>query len=111
MPCTVLGVHAARLARLQCAADALRRTARFVVVARRLEAQMAELQRVSSEEVDSANSTASAKNVLGKPKLPDRKASEDLLNLGSEGEKERAIAKAALSVAELGMFVLCERRL
>lgn len=109
MPCSVLGVHAARLARLQCAADALRRTARFVVVARRLEAQMAELQRVSSED-DSANSTASAKNVLGKPKLSDRKASEDLLNLGSEGEKERAIAKAALSVAELGTFVLCEHR-
>lgn len=37
---------------------------------------------------------------------PGRKASEDLLGIGSEGEKERAIAKAALSVAELGTYFI-----
>ena len=64
---------------------------------------MAELQRVSGEEDAAAQSSQSTS---GKPKMPDRKASEDLLNMGSEGEKERAIAKAALSVAELGMYLL-----
>ncbi|THH05820.1 hypothetical protein EW145_g4520 [Phellinidium pouzarii] len=102
-PCTALSVYATRLARLQRAADALRRTARFVVVARRLEGQMTELARVSLDE--GTEITLDGKGEKdGKEKrkgLSERRNSEDLLSLGSESEKERAIAKAALSVAEL----------
>lgn len=35
-----------------------------------------------------------------------RRGSEDILGLGNESEKERAIAKAALTVAELGQYSL-----
>ncbi|KAI5123858.1 hypothetical protein M0805_005675 [Coniferiporia weirii] len=113
-PYTALGVYATRLARLQCAADALRRTARFVVVARRLDAQMAELARVSAGTgTDAATNgkgtdTKSGKDERGeknkhgsRSSVSGRKTPDDLSSLGSEGEKERAIAKAALSVAEL----------
>lgn len=107
-PCTAVGVYASRLGRLQCAADALRRTARFIVLARRLESQMTELTRLS---IDAPSGTtingkhAGAQKDSGVRKtMTDRRPSEDLLNLGSESEKERAIAKAALTVAELGTY-------
>lgn len=104
MPCTTLSVHATRLARLQCAADALRRTARFVVVARRLENQMSELERsLVDTPYSSSGKGEKSRRAIESPLVPSNtRISEDILNLGSETEKERAIAKAALSVAELG---------
>ncbi|EJD03176.1 uncharacterized protein FOMMEDRAFT_146834 [Fomitiporia mediterranea MF3/22] len=115
-PCTALGVYASRLARLQCAADALRRTARFVVLARRLESQMTELSRLSTEDgsdpVSARDGKDAKRNVGGSGEsrrrdsearisVSERRPSEDHLSLGSESDKERAIAKAALTVAEL----------
>ena len=68
---------------------------------------MAELGRVSGEEADTSlkekSERAKGDKVSGRP-VPDRTISEDL-TFGSEGEKERAIAKAALTVAELGMRI------
>lgn len=86
-----LASHVVRLDRLQQATDVLRRTARFVILARRLQSQMLDFDKAPQ-------STASAQGTLS-PKAED--ASEDTNYFGVEGEKERSIAKAALSVAEL----------
>ncbi len=87
-----------RLSRLQSAADVLRRTARFVVVARRLQMQMQELDRAQLD-IKPSSSRAQGSSNGGRETLTGS-ISEDLLV--SEGEKERALAKAALSVSELG---------
>lgn len=83
-PYQSLDANVSRLEKLQQAADVLRRTARFVVLARRLELQMAEL---------GTGSTPSAAAAA-------LRAVETPLGTGDD-EKERAIAKAALSIAEL----------
>ncbi|KAJ6497874.1 Golgi transport complex subunit 5-domain-containing protein [Mycena sanguinolenta] len=80
VPYQSLKTSVSRLQRLQQASDVLRRTSRFVVLARRLQNQMTE---ISSENPDPI--AKSQINVLGDP----------------EDEKERTIAKAALSIAEL----------
>jgi hypothetical protein len=61
-----------RLALLSDASDLARRAARFVLLARRLEGQMREVERGQGNKVT------------------------------GEGEREREMAKAALSIAELG---------
>lgn len=90
IPYTSLQTHVTRLQRLQQAGDVLRRTARFVVLARRLESQMRDMK------VDSATDKEASK-------AHDTGAG---LALDAEDGKERTIAKAALSIAELGMFLL-----
>lgn len=100
-----------RLSRLQCAAEALRRVARFVVLARRLEVQMTELENLYStvegiknnvNGVQTSATASSEKEGSGSSNSAAMKpVSEDQLTM-DEGEKERAIAKAALTVAELG---------
>lgn len=76
-----------RLNLLAQASDLARRAARFVLVARRLETQMERVKAASTTSKDSKD----AKSVKdGKGDVP------------GEGEKERELAKAALSVAELG---------
>lgn len=79
----------ARLQRFQQASDVLRRTSRFVILARRLQVQMNEVQGIKSSDKSPSEELATATVVHGK----------DI-----ENEKERAIAKAALSIAELGAF-------
>ncbi|EJT98396.1 hypothetical protein DACRYDRAFT_96576 [Dacryopinax primogenitus] len=79
LPHATLSAHVVRLQRLQLATDVLRRTSRFIIIARRLEVQMAE---VDAEPSHAVNGSGAATEVL-------------------EGDKERAIAKAALSIAEL----------
>jgi hypothetical protein len=86
-----------RLQRLQQASDVLRRTSRFTVLAKRLQAQMAEVG-------DSSSGTTQ------QPKVPETKANSGTLEgrrsatpgLDYEGEKERSLAQAALTIAELG---------
>jgi hypothetical protein len=70
-----------KLEKLHHASDVLHRIARFVVLARRLEVQMVELDNISVESAGTPAVTAS---------------------LDGENEKERMTAKAALSIAELG---------
>lgn len=75
VPYQALQSSVARLQRIQQANDALRRTGRFSVLAKRLEVQMSELG-------GGANGSGAEDN---------------------QEDKERAIAKAALSIAELSM--------
>jgi len=75
-----------RLKKLQQASDVLRRISRFVILARRLQVQMSELNKGEAE--------------------PDPIQAPPLVRMNSESvemesEKERAIAKAALTIAEL----------
>ncbi|KAG8988666.1 hypothetical protein FRB90_002602, partial [Tulasnella sp. 427] len=91
VPYQNLSAHVIRIQRLQLAADVLRRTSRFVLVARRLDFQMNELAK--------STSTQSNGNP-GSAKIPS-KASAALEESIIEGERERTVAKAALSIAEL----------
>ncbi|KAL5523935.1 hypothetical protein ACEPAG_8108 [Sanghuangporus baumii] len=120
VPCASISILAKRMARLQCATDALRRTARFVVLARRLDGQMAELTRLSASEttdsspvVNGKNATSGNKEVVARNRaesdvrtsISESRSSDDVAGLGSETEKERAIAKAALTLAELAALL------
>lgn len=86
-----------RLQRLQQASDVLRRTSRFTILAKRLQAQMAEVG-------DGASGAAPQSRV------PEPRANNGVLDgrrsatpgLDYEGEKERSLAQAALTIAELG---------
>jgi len=83
----------ARLQRFQQASDLLRRTSRFIILARRLQVQMNEVQGIKGSDKGATDELATATTMHGK----------DI-----EDEKERAIAKAALSIAELSLFYLCQ---
>ena len=88
--------NVARLQRLQLVADVLRRTSRFVVLAKRLQTQMTDL----GEE-----GRASTPKIDGKPNgsISGRRSATPGLEV--EGEKERTLAQAALSVAELSALL------
>lgn len=99
-PYQTMQANVTRLQRLQQASDVLRRTSRFTILAKRLQAQMAEVG-------DSAGGTTS------RSKGPESKASSGVPDgrrsatpgLDYEGEKERSLAQAALTIAELGREV------
>lgn len=80
VPYQSLQANVVRLQRVQQANDALRRTARFAVLAKRLEGQMNELGGYASTTGD-----GETRGVSG----------------DQQEDKERTIAKAALSIAEL----------
>lgn len=91
VPYQSLQAHVNRLHRLQQASDVLRRISRFLVLARRLEVQMAELNRPLDVLIDT-------------PTEPTKPLSATYEDLGDE--KERTIAKAALTIAELSWLTL-----
>jgi hypothetical protein len=70
------------LKKLQEAADVLRRTSRFVILARRLQLQMKEMK--SGTPTESGDSLGDA---------------------GIEDDKERAVAKAALTISEVSSIL------
>ncbi|KAH8993456.1 Golgi transport complex subunit 5-domain-containing protein [Lactarius akahatsu] len=83
-----------RLQRLQQVSDVLRRTSRFTTLAKRLQTQMTELG-------DGANGAGA------QPKAPPSSAVLDgrrsaTPGLDYEGERERLLAQAAVTIAELG---------
>ena len=83
-----------RLQRLQQVSDVLRRTSRFTTLAKRLQTQMAELR----DGTDGAGA---------QPKAPSNSAALDgrrsaTPGLDYEGERERLLAQAAVTIAELG---------
>lgn len=86
VPYQALQGHVNRLHKLQQASDVLRRISRFLILARRLELQMAELNRPLDTPIDTP--AESAKTV-----------GASYEEFGDE--KERTIAKAALTIAEL----------
>lgn len=100
-PYQTMQANVKRLQRLQQASDVLRRTSRFTILAKRLQSQMAEVG-------DSAGGTTS------RPKAPESKVNSGAPDAGRrsatpgldyEGEKERSLAQAALTIAELGRDV------
>ncbi|KAF9559858.1 hypothetical protein CPC08DRAFT_665969 [Agrocybe pediades] len=90
VPYETLQKLVARLQRFHQASDLLRRTSRFIIVARRLQLQMNEVQGVKTSDKGASDELATATIMHGK----------DI-----EDEKERAIAKAALSIAELNSLM------
>ncbi|KAL1718801.1 Golgi transport complex subunit 5-domain-containing protein [Schizophyllum commune] len=91
LPYQSLQTNVTRLHKLQQASDVLRRTARFVVLARRLQGQMAEMQLSKAEKTDDTLAPI--------PSTPSRTTFASAADL--EDDKERAISRAALSIAEL----------
>jgi len=108
VPYQNLAGHVVRLQRLQVASDVLRRTARFVLLARRLEVQMTEVNKSSVDGPTTMARSHSAQVAHGvaapKPGTP---INEDGQVFGPEGDKERSIIKAALSIAEICALPLC----
>ncbi|KAG6333689.1 hypothetical protein ID866_5396 [Astraeus odoratus] len=94
VPYQSLQVYVTRLQRIHQANDALRRTARFYLLQKRLEAQMAELAGYESV----ANLKEGHGKTAGAPGTDSGPAEH-------QEEKERVIAKAALSIAELGALL------
>ncbi|KAF9071043.1 Golgi transport complex subunit 5-domain-containing protein [Rhodocollybia butyracea] len=93
-PYQSLNTSLSRLQKFQQASDVLRRTSRFVVLARRLEGQMAEM--------DAAEPGSAQKLSEHVAQLSSSTSTPTTGILGDAGdEKERTIAKAALSIAEL----------
>jgi hypothetical protein len=88
VPYQALQTNVTRLQRIQQANDALRRTARFAVLVKRLETQMSEL--ASYEGASSAKEKQAA--------------TTDEPSADHQEEKERTVAKAALSIAELSEY-------
>ncbi|RXW23332.1 hypothetical protein EST38_g2498 [Candolleomyces aberdarensis] len=93
VPYEALQLLVARLRKLQEASDILRRTSRFVILARRLQLQMSEMQSTSSDKkvdkpsvVETSDSLASATAAQ---------------SLDIEDDRERTIAKAALTISEI----------
>ncbi|KAG6862317.1 hypothetical protein C0995_016015 [Termitomyces sp. Mi166 len=90
VPYQSLRAHVLRLQKLQQASDVLRRTSRFVILARRLQLQMAAMERTTIPEEPVKSVKAETSNATGLHTSVD-----------SQDEKERTIAKTALSIAEL----------
>ncbi|KAF5389498.1 hypothetical protein D9757_004352 [Collybiopsis confluens] len=89
VPYQSLNASLVRLDKFQQASDVLRRTSRFIVLARRLEMQMTEIAAFPSTELSAQTSGSNASE------FPSQ-------YMGDTGdEKERSIAKAALSITEL----------
>ncbi|KIK94986.1 hypothetical protein PAXRUDRAFT_827467 [Paxillus rubicundulus Ve08.2h10] len=89
VPYQALQTNVIRLQRIQQANDALRRTARFAVLVKRLETQMSEL--------------ASYEGASGAKEKQTTSTNEPPLD--HQEEKERTVAKAALSIAELSALL------
>ncbi|OCH92516.1 hypothetical protein OBBRIDRAFT_886245 [Obba rivulosa] len=96
VPYQALQSNVNKLDRLRQASDMLRRTSRFVILTRRLELQLAEMNKGDAGDTDDAKTKADP----GKP--PSHATPVDGLTAADiEDEKERAISKAALTIAEL----------
>jgi hypothetical protein len=96
VPYQSMQINVVRLQRLQLVSDVLRRTSRFVLVAKRLQTQMAEL---SDEGTSDSPKPEARNNGMPGDKLGGRRSATP--GLEGEGDKERTLAQAALSVAEL----------
>lgn len=94
LPYQTLSTSLARLAKLQRASDLARRANRFVVLARRLDVQMTELNAANSRASQPRpNGTASGRT------SPNGTLSRDTVDRDGG---ERALSEAALTLAELG---------
>jgi hypothetical protein len=94
LPYDTLSASLSRLAKLQRASDLARRASRFVVLARRLDVQMAELNAANMRAAQ-VRSNGSASGTT----TPNGIMSKDLIDRDGG---ERALSEAALTLAELG---------
>lgn len=98
LPYETLSTSLTRLAKLQRASDLARRASRFVVLARRLDVQMADLNAANTRASQTrTNGTTSGRTT------PNGVMSKDT---GERDGGERALSEAALTLAELGMYTL-----
>lgn len=100
MPYQTLAGLFTQLQKLRQASDVLRRTSRFVTLARRLESQMKEMDSGAPAVSSSLNSIPS---VTYSDTLD---SSTQVATTDDENARERAIARAALSIAELCKWIL-----
>lgn len=91
VPYRSLQTNVLRLQKLQQVSDVLRRASRFAILARRLQLQMAEMKNARADNSKLEKEADKQESLNPGAKIPD-----------IEDEKERTIAKAALSIAELG---------
>ena len=96
-PYHTLLTHVTRLEKLQRASELLRRTSRFVILTRRLELQLSEMDK--AEDLTGTSTPSKTGSGTNTP----RKSIDSLALISGEDDmdKERTIAKAALSIAEL----------
>ncbi|KAI0633283.1 Golgi transport complex subunit 5-domain-containing protein [Trametes polyzona] len=95
VPYQSLQRHVSKLERLQQASDILRRTSRFVILVRRLELQLAEMNKADAPDTETSRAKPQTNGTSGAPARADTPLALE------EDEKERAISKAALTIAEL----------
>lgn len=93
--------HLSRLQRLQVASDALRRISRVVTLSKRLEAQMADLDRIKAQPSSSTLNGGDSPTRRRNSSVTVRQDS----GLEPEGDLERVVSQAALYIAELCMFI------
>ncbi|KAJ3928090.1 MAG: Golgi transport complex subunit 5-domain-containing protein [Lentinula lateritia] len=97
VPYHSLHISLSRLQKFQHASDILRRTSRFVILARRLEGQMAEMDGLSR-----INDFSDPKPSETAAQMSSSTSTSGTGILGDTGDdRDRTIAKAALSIAEL----------
>ncbi|KAI0769620.1 Golgi transport complex subunit 5-domain-containing protein [Trametes elegans] len=101
VPYQSLQKHVSKLERLQQASDILRRTSRFVILARRLEMQLAEMNKADSTETERSGSAKPRVQTSGASPVSSGATARADTPLEGEDDKERAISKAALTIAEL----------
>ncbi|KAI0044340.1 hypothetical protein FA95DRAFT_1497209 [Auriscalpium vulgare] len=96
-PYQTMQANVRRLQRLQQVSDVLRRTSRFTILAKRLQSQMADLG--DGVDVSEGSGKTPEVKVNGSSLDGGRRSATPGLEL--EGEKERTLSQAALSIAEL----------
>ncbi|KAI0365669.1 hypothetical protein BV20DRAFT_1099473, partial [Pilatotrama ljubarskyi] len=105
VPYQSLQKHVSKLERLQQVSDILRRTSRFVILARRLELQLAEMSKSETSETEGSSGAKGKPQTNGAPPASSGATARAETPIESEDEKERAIAKAALTIAELTVLL------
>ncbi|TCD65087.1 hypothetical protein EIP91_003096 [Steccherinum ochraceum] len=99
-PYQSLQKHVNKLERLQQASEILRRTSRFVILTRRMEVQLAEMDKAEAAEKDNDGARKSDGATTIKPSVTSTSITSE-----TEDDRERAIAKAALTIAELSALL------
>ncbi|KAI0062836.1 hypothetical protein BV25DRAFT_1824872 [Artomyces pyxidatus] len=97
VPYHTMQANVRRLQRLQQVSDVVRRTSRFTVLAKRLQTQMADL----GDDADAPKSASNNVEIKATGSTADGGRRSSTPGFDLEGERERTLAQAALSVAEI----------
>jgi hypothetical protein len=106
-PCVTLRAEVSRLEKSRMASELLRRAGRFLVLARRLETQMGFVTKPAAPTTTTSNGqsqtgspNSSSRMALGR--RPNDEPGSPKADGEGQGEREREMLKAALTIAELG---------